>query len=106
MWEIEYRCEGTFLRLIHELDHEKDAQVRELLEKAGRELLLLQASDWPFVIRRGQAVGLRHQALHPARRRFETLTDLAEKAAGDAGYMKQLTEVEPARDPGCGPATT
>ena len=94
MWEIEYRCEGTFLRLLHELDHRGNAEVRELLEKAGRELLLLQASDWPFVIRRGQAVdyGIKRFIQHVAR--FETLTDLAEKAAGDAGYMKALTEVE------------
>ena len=64
------------------------------MEKAGRELLLLQASDWPFVIRRGQAVdyGIKRFMQHVAR--FENLTDLAEKVALDSEYLGGLTEVE------------
>ncbi|MEO1235662.1 MAG: 1,4-alpha-glucan branching protein domain-containing protein [Planctomycetota bacterium] len=94
MWEIEYRCEGTFGRLTHELDWENNPEVKELLEKAGRELLLLQASDWPFVIRRGQAVdyGIKRYMQHVAR--FECLTDIAEKVAADSKYLGGLTEVE------------
>ncbi len=94
MWEIEYRCEGTFGRLTNQLDWENDKEVRELLEKAGRELLLLQASDWPFVIRRGQAVdyGIKRFMQHVTR--FEVLTDLAEKVAADSSYLGGLTEVE------------
>ncbi len=94
MWEIEYRCEGTFGRLTANLDWENNPQVKDLLEKAGRELLLLQASDWPFVIRRGQAVdyGIKRFMQHVAR--FENLTDLAEKVALDSKYLGGLTEVE------------
>lgn len=94
MWEIEYRCEGTMLRLLHELDWKKKPEVKKLLEKAGRELLLLQASDWPFVIRRGQAVdyGIKRYMQHVAR--FENLSDIAEKVAGDSKYLGGLTDVE------------
>lgn len=94
MWEIMYRAEGTFGRLTNQLDWANNPQVRELLEKAGRELLLLQASDWPFVIRRGQAVdyGIKRFMQHVAR--FENLTDLAEKVAADSAYLGGLTEVE------------
>ncbi len=94
MWEIEYRCESTFGRLTHELDWENNKEVESLLKKAGRELLLLQASDWPFVIRRGQAVdyGIKRYMQHVSR--FETLTDLAEKVAQDSKYLGGLTEVE------------
>lgn len=94
MWEIEYRCEGTFSRLLNDLDWEKNKEVHELLKKAGRELLLLQASDWPFVIRRGQAVdyGIKRYMQHVAR--FENLTDIAEKVAADSKYLGGLTEVE------------
>ncbi len=98
MWDIEYRCEATFGRLTAELpwreEGEHQAQVKRLLEDAGRELLLLQASDWPFVIRRGQAVdyGIKRFMQHVTR--FETLTDLAEKVAADSSYLGGLTEVE------------
>lgn len=56
IWEAEYRAEGEFLKLLHALPWRTDAPVREALQRAGRELLLLQASDWPFVIHTGGAV--------------------------------------------------
>ncbi|MEO0586965.1 MAG: 1,4-alpha-glucan branching protein domain-containing protein [Planctomycetota bacterium] len=96
MWDIEYRCEATFGRLTNELKWRDGAndQVKSLLEKAGRELLLLQASDWPFVIRRGQAVdyGIKRFMQHVAR--FESLCDIAEKVDSDSAYLGQLNEVE------------
>ncbi len=94
MWEIEYRCEGLFGKLSCELPWRQDDQVRGLMEKAGRELLLMQASDWPFVIRRGQAVdyGIKRFMQHVAR--FECLADIAEKVAANSQYLGQLTEVE------------
>lgn len=94
MWDIEYRCESNFIRMIHDLPWEENKEVHKLLQDAGRELLLLQASDWPFVIRRGQAVdyGIKRFMQHVAR--FECLTDIAEKLAGDSEYLGKLTEVE------------
>ena len=66
----------------------------QILEKAARELFLLQASDWPFVISRKQApdYGIKRFMLHVSR--FETLTDIAEKLAIDADYLDKLSEVE------------
>ncbi len=100
MWDIEYRCETTFGRLTSQLPWRDDAthpqreKIRELLEDAGRELLLMQASDWPFVIRRGQAIdyGIKRYMQHVAR--FETFVDLAEKLAENSDYLGQLNEVE------------
>ena len=94
MWDIEYRCEATFGRLTGELPWRERAEVKDLLQKAGRELLLLQASDWPFVIRRGQAIdyGIKRYMQHVAR--FETLVDLVEKVASNSAYLGQLNEIE------------
>ena len=94
MWEIEYRCEALFGKLTYNLPWRKRRDLREALEKAGRELLLLQASDWPFVISRNQAVdyGIKRFSQHVSR--FECLMDLAEKLADDPAYTKRLTEVE------------
>ncbi|MBI1335397.1 MAG: DUF1957 domain-containing protein [Phycisphaera sp.] len=94
MWDIEYRCEANFGKATCELGWREKPQVKDLLEKAGRELLLMQASDWPFVIRRGQAIdyGIKRFMQHVAR--FETLLELAEKVSQDSEYLGQLNEVE------------
>lgn len=49
-WEVAYRAEDRFIDLWHRVDWQADAVGRPLLEAAARELLLLQASDWAFVI--------------------------------------------------------
>ena len=94
MWEIEYRCEGILGKLSCDLPWRQNTQVRELLEKAARELLLMQASDWAFIIRRGQAVdyGIKRFMQHVAR--FECLAEIAEKVALDSKYLGSLTEIE------------
>jgi 1,4-alpha-glucan branching enzyme len=94
MWEIEYRCETIFGKLTFNLPWRKHARLREILEKAGRELLLLQASDWIFVVSRRQAIdyGIKRFMQHVAR--FECLCDIAEKVASDNRYLGKLTEIE------------
>ena len=60
-WEVVYRAEDRFMDLWHRAPWESDPVVRELLVEAGRQLMLLQSSDWPFVISTQGAVdyGLR-----------------------------------------------
>ncbi|MCX5662649.1 MAG: DUF1957 domain-containing protein [Planctomycetota bacterium] len=83
IWEVEYRAEALFGKMTYNLPWRKPegGAVRTLLEKAGRELLLMQASDWPFVICRGQAIdyGIKRFTLHAGR--FENLMAIAEKVA-------------------------
>ena len=94
MWDIEYRCEALFGKMTFDLPWRKDVRLRGMLEKAARELLLLQASDWPFAVTRGQATdyGIKRFMLHVAR--FETLIELCEKTVQDSAYLGQLTAVE------------
>jgi len=94
MWEIEYRCETLFGKLTYHLPWRKRDDLRRMLEKAARELLLLQASDWAFVISRSQAVdyGIKRFMQHVSR--FECLADIAECLASDSQYLSQLNEVE------------
>ena len=94
MWDIEYRCEALFGKMTFQLPWQKDPQMQELLKKAGRELLLLQASDWQFVVTRGQAVdyGIKRFMLHVAR--FETMIDLCEKLSQDSSYLGRLNKIE------------
>lgn len=94
MWDIEYRCEALFGKMTFELPWRQNKQIEELLVQAGRELLLLQASDWQFVVTRGQAVdyGIKRFMLHVAR--YETLIDLCEKLAHDSAYLGAVNEIE------------
>jgi len=94
MWDVEYRCEALFGKLTFNLPWRDRSELQRILAAAGRELLLLQASDWPFVIARDQAVdyGIKRFIQHVGR--FESLIDVAEKAAASPGYLDHLTELE------------
>ena len=98
LWESCYRAEARFLTLLAELPWRTDPAVADLLRRAGRELLLLQASDWPFVIHAGAAVdyGVGRFAGHATR--FDRLcTIAADVAAGrpiDAVRATEVAEAE------------
>ncbi len=94
MWEIEYRCESMFGKMTFELPWRDNPELQRLLEMAARELLLLQASDWPFVITQGQAIdyGIKRYMQHVSR--FESLLDIAEKLSRDSAYLGRMDEVE------------
>lgn len=94
IWGVEYRCEALFGKLTYELPWQERGELRDILTRAARELLLLQASDWPFVIARDQAVdyGIKRFMQHAGR--FECLADIAEKLAGDSDCLSRLTDVE------------
>jgi 1,4-alpha-glucan branching enzyme len=90
MWEIEYRAEGTMLRLLHGLPWKTNADIKGLLERLGRQLLLLQASDWPFVIHTKGAVDYGIQRFSGHATSFDRLAKIAEHVA--AG--KPMTELQ------------
>jgi 1,4-alpha-glucan branching enzyme len=97
LWEMEYRAEARFLDLLRELPWRHTPNVKRLLESAGRELLLLQSSDWPFVIHSGGATdyGVTRFAGHATR--FDRLATLANAAADGAKVNAvQKTEVDEA----------
>ncbi|MDP9368372.1 MAG: DUF1957 domain-containing protein, partial [Chloroflexota bacterium] len=52
---------------------------RRVLDQAGRELLLLQSSDWPFLVTTGQAKEYAAQRFTEHLERFNQLADLAEQ---------------------------
>lgn len=80
-WEIEYRAENRFLELIHRLPWRDHSEVHDLLVRAARELLLLQASDWSFVIHTNAAAdyGIERLSLHAVR--FDRMCTIADRVA-------------------------
>jgi 1,4-alpha-glucan branching enzyme len=81
-WDIAYRAEDRFLDLWHRVDWRGHGPGTEWLTEAARQLLLLQSSDWPFVIHTKGAVdyGMRRILDHAAR--FDDLCNGAEDALG------------------------
>lgn len=98
MWEAAYRCEDRFLGLVWQVQQRGHARSRKLLLTAARELLLLQASDWQFVIRTGGAVdyGFRRFCVHLDR--FDSLCnltqDVLEGRSADPVLRARLAEAE------------
>jgi 1,4-alpha-glucan branching enzyme len=93
MWEIEYRAECRMLKLLHELPWKTNEAVKQMLERSGRELLLLQASDWPFVVDSHGAVDYGIQRFSGHATQFDRATLMAEDlAAGKT--LTGLQEIE------------
>jgi 1,4-alpha-glucan branching enzyme len=80
MWEALYRAEDRFLGLRWSVSKARNKRARELMVVAARELLLLQASDWPFVIRTGGAVDYGFRRFCGHLDRFDNACTLAQEA--------------------------
>lgn len=92
-WEAAHGAEDRLLDALHRHDWRGSPAVAEPLKLAARELLLLQASDWQFVIHTGGAVdyGYRRFCEHLAR--FDRACSIADaRAAGRDD--PPLTQVE------------
>jgi len=100
VWELVYSAEDAFLELLPSLRASDRDVLRRIAWQLARELLLLESSDWPFLI---TTVAARDYAQARARLHFETFERLAKMArqavAGDlvAEDEAWLAEVE-ARD--------
>ncbi len=91
MWgeihEAERRMEGLAARY-----EEADQGAYKVLNQAARELLLLQSSDWPFLVTTGQA---REYAIHRFQshlERFSRLADSLEIGHPDQGLAEEYWE--------------
>ena len=69
---------------------------RELLDQAGRELLLAQSSDWSFILRAGTTTDLARERIERHLDRFWRLIGAIEK--GSIGSGGVVTRTSEARD--------
>jgi len=67
-------------------------ELKEILNQAARELLLLQSSDWPFLITTGQAADYARHRFLEHRDRFDKLTRFAESGQTDDLAMAKCQE--------------
>jgi 1,4-alpha-glucan branching enzyme len=81
MWPIIHEAERRMEELVA-MHPDANGSLREVLQQAARELLLLESSDWPFLVTTGQA---REYAVTRFEQHVERFNQLAELAGGPAG---------------------
>ncbi|MFN8523927.1 MAG: 1,4-alpha-glucan branching protein domain-containing protein [Chloroflexota bacterium] len=82
MWPIIHGAESRMERLATRYPA-ASGPTRDVLSQAARELLLLQSSDWPFLITTGQAGEYAIQRFREHTDRFNLLAEIAERGQAD-----------------------
>ena len=93
MWAPIHDAEKQMERLANNYqDRYDDDLIRGVLNQAARELLLLESSDWPFLVTTGQARQYAVQRFSQHLERFLTLATSVERRTPDGSLAAQLWE--------------
>lgn len=96
MWDHIYPAEERFLELLHRYKiHEKTDFIEKVFKQSARELLLLESSDWEFIITTKGAPDYSRERFHDHSRVLTQLLDLAERtldATAPDEHDKELLE--------------
>jgi 1,4-alpha-glucan branching enzyme len=87
--EAQLRMEGLVAR-----NPEASGPLADALNQAGRELLLLESSDWPFLITTWQARDYATNRFQDHLERFHRLADMAEHNQVDEGLVAQYLDLD------------
>jgi 1,4-alpha-glucan branching enzyme len=93
MWPLIHEAERRMERLVARFP-DADGERLEVLKQAARELLLLESSDWPFLIDTGQAVAYATDRFQGHLARFNRLCLLAERPSLDGADRDYLQECQ------------
>jgi len=96
IWPIIHSAELRMEELVARYP-QADGALKELLNQSARELILLQSSDWPFLITTGQAEAYARGRFLEHVNRFEQLADIAESGQLDEAALtlcRQLWELD------------
>ncbi len=89
MWEPIHEAEGRMERLVCAYP-QAEGDLLAALNQAGRELLLLQSSDWPFLVTTGQAEEYASKRFRSHLQRFRQLADMLE--AGASAIAREVVD--------------
>ena len=96
MWPIIHSAELRMEELVAAYPQTEGA-MKEILDQSVRELVLLQSSDWPFLVTTGQAGTYAKNRFLEHTDRFEQLADIAGSGQVDAAAMtlcRKLCELD------------
>ncbi|MNS13222.1 1,4-alpha-glucan branching enzyme [compost metagenome] len=92
MWPIIHRCEQRMEELVRRFPDPVSELQGRALAQAARELLLLEGSDWPFLVTTGQAKAWAIERFNLHVERFETLADMLVANALDEETLEEIEE--------------
>lgn len=93
MWEPIYEAEARMKDLATHYN-QPDQATAKVLNQAARELLLLQSSDWPFLVTTGQAREYAIQRFSQHVERFKRLAKSVEDGQPDTDYADEIWELD------------
>lgn len=97
IWEKIYLIEEKMENLVASLVDALPFWKRKVLKQMGREKLLLESSDWPFLITTGQAKEYGFERFHRHHENFETLyryLDNKEISVDEFNFLKKLENTD------------
>jgi 1,4-alpha-glucan branching enzyme len=98
MWPPIHAAERRMEELVERFPSATGAK-KDILNQAARELLLLESSDWPFLVTTGQAKEYASQRFGEHLERFELLAEMSEREDFTDDDRKVLTALEEADNP-------
>ena len=94
MWPIIHRCETRMEALVKRFPEPPTELVGRALNQAARELLLLEGSDWPFLVTTGQAKAYAIDRFTEHVERFETLADALLAGAVTEELVSEIADID------------
>ena len=93
MWAPIYEAEQR-MEALNAANPSPDEEARGVLQQAARELLLLESSDWPFLVTTGQAKEYAIQRFSQHAERFNQLAESLEQGAPDWALATRYWELD------------
>lgn len=93
MWQPIHECEMRMENLANRYHHPSEDEWY-VLQQAARELLLLQSSDWPFLVTTGQAREYAIQRFSQHVERFKRLADSLDAGTPDRAFAEEIWELD------------
>jgi 1,4-alpha-glucan branching enzyme len=91
IWPLIHQAEAMMVSVVARFP-DTTGLARHALDQAARELLLLQSSDWPFLVSTGQAREYAVERFRSHLERFETLVTSVEGGSPDPETVERLWE--------------
>ncbi len=91
MWPVIHEAEDKMTQAIQG-NPQAEEELKTILDQAARELLLLQSSDWPFLVTTGQAKEYAIQRFEQHVERFNMLLDMLKKPTPDPSLVRDFWE--------------
>ncbi|KOA20181.1 1,4-alpha-glucan branching enzyme [Clostridium homopropionicum DSM 5847] len=88
-----HKAERNMIKLANTYQNPTEIE-RRILNQIARELLLAEASDWPFIIKNGTSVEYAVNRVNLHLERFNRLYDMITKDSIDESYLEKIEQID------------